>query len=364
MGTIRERKRGDGSTAYMAQIIKKAEGRIIARKAATLNTRKAAEQWIKKTEKLLEDPSSFIEKKRNRATVGDAIRAVAELRKRPLGRTQTQLKRSILDMQIASRPTTVLDSVDIVNFARDLSKTRGPATVASYVSFVTEALRTAKALGFTIDIREIESARHALAKLGLTGASLNRDRRPTLEELDMLMEHFAEQSAHDPYIIPMHRVTAFAIFSTRRQAEITELRWTDLDEGDVNRPTRWTIHQMKDPKNKATNTVHVVVPPRALAIAKAMPASETGPFPYKPNSVSSRFTDTCKLLGIEGLTFHDLRHEAISHLFELRQGIPEVATVSGHKSWQTLQRYAHINNFHDKYADWKWLDVVTKAHRA
>jgi hypothetical protein len=43
MGTIRGRHRADGSVAYNAQIIKKSEGRVIARKAATFLMRRAAE---------------------------------------------------------------------------------------------------------------------------------------------------------------------------------------------------------------------------------------------------------------------------------------------------------------------------------
>lgn len=360
MGTINERKRADGSIAFKAEIFKKSESKIIARKSATFATRKAAELWIKKTEKLVENPASFLEQKRNRATVGDAIKAYCSERKRKLGKTQTQLRSTILTMQIASRPTTLLDTVDMVNFSRELAKGRSPATVATYVSFLTEALRTAKGLGFIIEITEIEAARHTMSKLGLIGSSRERDRRPTLPELDLLMQHFFDQSVRDPYVTPMHRIMAFAIFSARRQTEITELKWVDLDEGDENRPARWTVHQMKDPKNKATNKVRVVVPPRALKIAKAMPEAGIGPFPYKADSISARFTDACKILAIEDLTFHDLRHEAVSHLFELRQAIPEVATVSGHKSWQTLQRYAHINNFHDKFDGWGWLEVVTQ----
>jgi len=33
--------------------------------------------------------------------------------------------------------------------------------------------------------------------------------------------------------------------------------------------------------------------------------------------------------------------------------IPQVSTVSGHRSWQSLKRYAHIRQRGDKYAGWK-----------
>ena len=49
-----------------------------------------------------------------------------------------------------------------------------------------------------------------------------------------------------------------------------------------------------------------------------------------------------KRVGIEGLRFHDLRHEAISRLVEAGLSDQEVAAISGHKSMQMLRRYTHL----------------------
>ncbi len=49
-----------------------------------------------------------------------------------------------------------------------------------------------------------------------------------------------------------------------------------------------------------------------------------------------------KRLGIHGLRFHDLRHEAVSRLVEAGLGDQEVAAISGHKSMQMLRRYTHL----------------------
>jgi integrase len=40
--------------------------------------------------------------------------------------------------------------------------------------------------------------------------------------------------------------------------------------------------------------------------------------------------------------FHDLRHEAISRLFELGLNIAEVSAISGPKELRMLQRYTHL----------------------
>jgi integrase len=40
--------------------------------------------------------------------------------------------------------------------------------------------------------------------------------------------------------------------------------------------------------------------------------------------------------------FHDLRHEAVSRLFEKGFNVVEVSTISGHKELRMLQRYTHL----------------------
>ena len=46
--------------------------------------------------------------------------------------------------------------------------------------------------------------------------------------------------------------------------------------------------------------------------------------------------------GIENLTFHDLRHEATTRLFEKGLNIMEVASITGHKDLRMLRRYTHL----------------------
>ena len=45
---------------------------------------------------------------------------------------------------------------------------------------------------------------------------------------------------------------------------------------------------------------------------------------------------------VEGLTFHDLRHEATSRLFEKGLNPMQVAAITGHKTLQMLKRYTHL----------------------
>jgi integrase len=213
----------------------------------------------------------------------------------------------------------------------------------------------------------MKDAHAVLSSMGITSKSAKRERRPC--ELDLIMRHFVEMQARAPRSTPMHMIVPFALFSTRRQEEITRISWADLDEEH----SRVLVRDMKNPGQKIGNDVWVDLPLEALAIVKTMPRNDARIFSYSTDAISAAFTRACLILGIttdrmpdeKRLHFHDLRHEGISRLFEMGRSIPQVATVSGHRSWQSLQRYSHVRASGDKYAGWKWLaDVSQKAKDA
>jgi integrase len=59
--------------------------------------------------------------------------------------------------------------------------------------------------------------------------------------------------------------------------------------------------------------------------------------------LSKRFLDIFQQAGAVGLKFHDLRHEAVSRLFE-RTTLSEsqIMKISGHKSHRMMMRYANL----------------------
>jgi len=64
-------------------------------------------------------------------------------------------------------------------------------------------------------------------------------------------------------------------------------------------------------------------------------------FHVTSHGVSVAFYRACKRAGIPNASFHTLRHEAVSRLFEKGLNPMEVAAISGHKSMQMLKRYNH-----------------------
>ncbi len=92
MGTVVDRKRKDGSIAYMAQITKMRDGKVF-RKTATFDRKAAAENWIRKLEADLEKPGGFEKAKtaKHNPTLLQAIdRYISESRARN-GRTKSQV---------------------------------------------------------------------------------------------------------------------------------------------------------------------------------------------------------------------------------------------------------------------------------
>lgn len=176
-----------------------------------------------------------------------------------------------------------------------------------------------------------------------------------MEELDTLMTLFQRRSAHRPNSCPMHVVVAFALFSTRRQSEITRITWEDYDQSDA----RVVVRDMKHPGDKAGNDVMVELPDPCAAIVTAQPTRAGRIFPYTADAITAAFTRACKALGIQDLHFHDLRHEGTSRLAEMGRTVPQLAAVTGHRSWSSLERYTHVRKIGDRYEDWDWIEKVT-----
>ena len=62
----------------------------------------------------------------------------------------------------------------------------------------------------------------------------------------------------------------------------------------------------------------------------------------RADSLENAWRRAVNAAGIEDLRFHDLRHEAVSRLFEIGLNPMEVASISGHKTLQMLKRYTHL----------------------
>lgn len=355
MGTILERTRKNGSKAYLAQIAIRKNGATVLRENRTFDRRAAAVAWIAKREKEVRDPEKLARIQSGSPTLAHAIDRYVNDSVRKIGRTKAQVLRSIKGFDIAIKSCPDITSADIFEFAQELAETRQPQTVANYLSHLAAVFSVARpAWGYQLNDQAMKDAFKVTKRMGLTSKARERDRRPTFEELDRLLAHFEDRSVRRPDAAPMHRIIVFALFSTRRLEEITGLQWADLDVDHG----RVLVRDMNNPGQKIGNNIWCDLPQPSLDVIQSMPNSSEFIFPYSPGAIGAAFTRACKLLGIDDLHFHDLRHEGISRLFEMGCSIPHAAAVSGHRSWASLKRYTHLRQRGDKYEGWPWLDRV------
>lgn len=214
----------------------------------------------------------------------------------------------------------------------------GGVTIAQDLSYLASALDWGRhSKRFDVDPSVARDARSSLKHRKLDTRSQSRERLPTQDELDALYKLWDENSRQQ---IPMSRLVQFALASAMRQAEICRIRIEDVD---FDRKTV-LIRQRKDPKRKASNDQIVPLVGDALPIIKKQIGERQigRVFPYNPSSVSTAFTRACQSLGIEDLTFHDMRHAATVRLFRMGLDIPRVALITGHKSWENLRRYTNL----------------------
>lgn len=132
-----------------------------------------------------------------------------------------------------------------------------------------------------------------------------------------------------------YSVIVLAIETAMRQGEILGLTWENID-------LRVRIAHLPATKNGTKRDVPLSL--RAVDALTRLGVKTEGPvFNYTSAGFKSAWRTLLERIGMVDLHFHDLRHEAISRLFELGTlDMMEVATISGHKSMQMLKRYTHL----------------------
>lgn len=359
MGSIYIRKRKDGSTVYSAQIRITQQGKTVYQESQTFDRKATAQNWIKRRETELAVPGAIDRANRTGISVRKMIEQYLEEYERlqPLGRTKHMTLNAIARSWLGDVLDRDVTSQRLVEYALGRISDDGiqPQTVSNDLSHLGAVLAVARpAWGYDIDPLAMPDARRVLRKMGAVKRARERDRRPALDELDRLLTYFTEMWDRRRQQIDMVRTIGFALFSTRRQDEITRIRWDAIDA----ERQAVLITDMKNPGQKLGNDVWCHVPEEAWQILQSMPHVSEFVFPYNAKSISASFTRACCFLEIDDLHFHDLRHDGVSRLFEIGWDIPRVASVSGHRDWNSMRRYTHLRGRGDKYQSWHWLDRI------
>ncbi len=239
-----------------------------------------------------------------------------------------QLVRSDLGAKFVHEIT----SVDIASY-RDLrlqslnSKTGqllSPATVRLEMSLLSNFFDLARIeWGFTASPNPCADVRKPKPPPG-------RERRLTAREERLILRYAAGHLNPELYSI-----VVIALSTAMRQSEILGLRWEHIN-------FRTRVAHLPETKNGSKRDVPLS--PRAReAITRIGVKPEGKVFAYTKHGIKSTWRFMMQKLSIVNLHFHDLRHEAISRLFELGTlDMMEIAAISGHKSVSMLKRYTHL----------------------
>ncbi|HFD80997.1 MAG TPA: site-specific integrase [Gammaproteobacteria bacterium] len=185
--------------------------------------------------------------------------------------------------------------------------------------------------GLEIAINPLPSAKKKLV------VKNERSRRPSEEDLAAIYAYSDENSPELRVIVEV------AIETAMRRSELANLRIHDIN---------WEAGEIRVTRQKSDTTSggrklgrEVPMTRRAEEVLRAYVGDRKRGrvFSLRPDSITQAFSRACIAGKIEDLTFHDLRHHAISKFFEeTSMSVTEVLLISGHASVRSLERYTDI----------------------
>lgn len=365
MGTITKRTNPSGEVVYRAQIRITREGYPNFSESRTFSKRSLATAWIKKREAEIETNPDILFNKKNKKTLAPTLREAVERYNEEsigkFGRSKPSTLRFLASFPIGDIRLDRIKRSDISEFAMlrrrgvpecGLPPVKG-ATVENDLQYLRSLVKHAHFVwGMDIGWQEIDMAMEGLRRGRVIDKGEERSRLPTREELIKLTTYFWEQwdrwRAQCKY--PMYLIIWFAIYSCRREAEITRLEWADFNR----EYKEWLVRDVKHPRGSKGNHHYFFVTDHALSIIDELSTPEMRERLRRrglnPNcliggtasGISSAFTRACEILEIEDLRFHDLRHEGATRLAEDGLTPPQMQQITLHNNWRTLQRYVNM----------------------
>lgn len=306
----------------------------------TFDTRQQAQQWARRTEGEMNAGVYVDRTEAERTTLREALeryqREIVPTKRYPK-QENTRIARW-LQHELAYRTLASLRGADFARH-RDERRAAGRAenTIRLELQIVSSLYETArKEWG-------MEGLPNPLKNIRKPSGSNARDRRLQPGEYERI--HARLQVSGNPYAASAFTL---AIETSLRQGSLFSLRWEwiDLDARMICFPTA--------ARAAANKGVPPVLPlsTRAVLVLNALrPRNDCGEVIQNPdgdvflttaNAVMCVWKRVLASLGITGLRWHDLRHEAVSRFFERGLNPLEAASVSGHRSMQMLKRYTHI----------------------
>lgn len=231
-------------------------------------------------------------------------------------RIQTWLKTSLADRYLSS-----IRSTDFAHWRDNrIKEGKSPNTIRLELAVISNMLNIARTeWGF-------ESLTNTTENVRIPRLPNGRTRRVSDAEIALLIEN--TESYELPYLLRI------ALETGMRRGEIASLVWRNIDLNARTLLLTTTKNGERRQVPLSSNCINVL---------KKIPKRTDGRvFGMTPHAISYAFIRACKRCGLNDLHFHDIRHEAITRLFERGLNVVEVSSISGHKTLQMLKRYTHL----------------------
>jgi integrase len=206
---------------------------------------------------------------------------------------------------------------------------------------------------FDIAIRERAVLKNPLENYEYYVEDAQRRRALTDDEIRTLLAALREirdKTAAGPRAMPvlavLYDLVLFGLYTGARLNEIVSLRRDEIDGGVI----RLKISRTKFRRRGHQSSVRekaIFLPPEALEIIARQPKTDGHVFPlYRrdPRVISKAINRLSGQgsLGVEGFTFHCLRHTWVTRATELTD-ISTVRAMAGHSDYRTTLRYTHTD---------------------
>ncbi len=263
-----------------------------------------------------------------RTTVGELIdRYIVEVTPSKKSAQRETLRLQALKLSFGQFSLAALRPPHIAEY-RDLRLSKGlaGATVVKELNSLSHLFEVAtKDWGIALQANPVKMVRRPPVARG-------RDRRLLPDEEIRLFKACMVSRAN--MLAPVVR---FAIETGMRMGEILSLTWRYVDLAQ---------RVATLPDTKTGNARHVPLSTAAVAAISGLPRNISDGRVFwtwsRSDSLENAWRRAVHTAHIDDFRFHDLRHEAVSRLFELGLNPMEVATISGHKTLQMLKRYTHL----------------------
>lgn len=360
MGTITQRKSVSGAIRYRAEIRIKRTGLPEYKESKTFGTMRTASNWLNKREQEIADNPDILLGINNKSmTIATAIAKYKEEVSSEFGRTKNRSLDLIAKLPIAK---VYLEQINATHVSEHVAlRKKGysklgldpvlPSTILNELQNIKSVLTHASVMWrINVNLNEFNNACLQLRKTRQIKKSDKRDRLLSNAELKNLLLHYLDKWNRGRTAYPMHLIVLFAIFSCRRQAEITRIRLSDYDKEHQS----WMVRDLKNPNGSKGNHKYFNVLSDCQKIIELLMQDDTRSrmlkmggdsdllVPLSAVAIASEFNQSCHILGMSDFRFHDLRHEGATRLAENGLTIPQIQQVTLHDTWSSLERYVSV----------------------